>query len=131
MNKHYREALIQATIENLQEVHGIENPNVDTLNEILDDPEQWEETDDYSFEGDVECLSDLYFDNLKEEEEEVPEEKGFDFEEMIDSLHVGVNLVPGMGIAVAKDEEDLKAMKEYLRGWLQVHNFLARLFEQV
>lgn len=128
MNKHYREALIEATAEHLQENCGVENVDRELLNNILDDPEAWEETDDYSFEGDVDCLTDLY---LEREEEEIPEEKGFDFQEMIDNLHVGVNLIPGMGIAVAKDEEDLKAMKDYLKGWLEVHNLLARLFGQI
>lgn len=124
MNKHYREALIEATVEHLQENCGVEDINRETLETILDDPEKWEETDDYSFEGDVECLADLYL----EEEEEVlptPEEE---VDEILNKLHVGANYIPGIGLGYCHTEEDLESMKAWLKDRMLAAAYLARIF---
>ena len=66
MNKHYREALLEATIENLKSEYSFEDVNRETLEQLLDKDydlserigeNHWEE----DFEGDVECLAEMYF----------------------------------------------------------------------
>ena len=124
MNKHYKKALIEATVENLEN-HGIENPSRETLTTIVEDPEKWDEVsgDDYSFEGDIECLTDLYL----RETTPSPEEQ---VEEILNKLHVGMNFVPGIGFGYCKDEDDLESMKEWLKDRILAAILLAKISEE-
>lgn len=144
MNKHYKSALIEAAAEKLTE-KGL-SYNYDELREIVETSEAFADDCTGNFDEDVDCLvreyldywddwdefeddsdEDLDEDELEEEDSEKGESLIETFQEMIDGLHVGVNLIPGLGIAVANDEEDLKALKEHLQGWLQIAGALSRL----
>lgn len=58
----------------------------------------------------------------EEEKEEVNVTEGnvpeMNIEEIVDSLHVGFNFVPGVGAGYCSDELDLMKMKEFVRGAL-------------
>ena len=123
MNKHYRKALIEATVEHLQENCGEENVNRELLNTILDREEWSEEDPDSSFEGDIECLTETYLEEV--EEPTTPEEE---VDEIVDKLHVGMNFVPGIGFGYCKDEEDLADMKRWLRDRMLAAALLANIF---
>lgn len=127
MNKHYREALLKATIENLKSEYSFEDVNRETLEQLLDKDydlserigeNHWGE----DFEGDVECLAEMYFceadkEVSPEEDEKSPEEE---MEEKLQELHTGFNFIPGIGFGYCKDEEDLAKMREFIRGAMAV-----------
>lgn len=128
MNKHYRDAVIETAKEELLKDGYIKNTVSDieaaqkVLEYLMEDP-MWEEpNDDVSFEGDVDCLKDMYLQNFWEKEDEEVEEKPKSLEETIEEtvskLHVGFNFVPGIGVGYCSNEEDLEAMKNFVRGGL-------------
>ena len=119
MNKHYKEALIEAAADMLKEQEGIENVDKERLGNLMELP-VWEETDeDASFKGDVEMLVDMYLEGSQKSIEE-------SIEEVCSKLHVGFNFVEGIGVGYCKDEEDLEAMRNFVRGGMVVQEGLKR-----
>lgn len=130
MNQHYKQAVIYAAVDLLEEQEG--TVNIDILNEQMEDP-CWDEElnpEEHSFEGDVSCLMDLYYDALehqKEEEEPVKSKEEQLIDETCEQLHLGFNFVPGIGVGYCRDEEDLEAMRNFVRGGMAAQ-LLARIF---
>lgn len=125
MNKHYKEALIEATVEHLQENCGEENIDRELLNNIVD---TWEEDNESTFDEDIDSLTQEYLEQCDDEPaapEKTPEET---IEEAIEKLHVGFNFVPGIGVGYCKDEEDLTKMKEFIRGGMSVAAMMSQMF---
>lgn len=123
MNKHYKHALIEAAADEIKKRgYGVGYEDLqDLVGEIEDDLSG-------DFQDDVDTVVECYLEDQKEEEDEPVEQDGVrDLREEIENLKVGVNVIPGVGIAVAKDEEDLKALKEHLRGALGAAELLAGL----
>jgi len=135
MNKHYREALLEATIENLKSEYSFEDVNRETLEQLLDKDYDLSERvgENYwgkDFEEDVESLTEMYFEKAdeetpSEEKEKSPEEE---MEEKLQELHIGFNFIPGIGFGYCRDEEDLAKMREFVRGGIAVSHMMTAMF---
>lgn len=133
MNKHFKSALIHAAAEEIIKMNmGVSYEDLNDLLEIEDVQNELDVTED--FDEKVNILVDIYIQDQEEEDDDEAieeEEEGQSLEEIIDNLHVGVNIIPGVGMAVAKDEKDLQEMKDYLKGWIQVGNLLGDLLSKL
>ena len=118
MNKNYRKALINEMFD--QNILNSEDDRAeikDIIEEIENDPE-----DGFSgeFEDDLEYLINRWNEHHEVEEEEAVETPEKDIEEIVASLHIGFNLVPGIGVGYCSNEADLEQMKNFVRGGLSV-----------
>ena len=76
--------------------------------------------------SDIPGATDDYIDYIESEEQsedpvdedDVPSAE--DMKEILDNLHAGFNMVPGLGAGFAADEEDLKALRVFVAGALAV-----------
>lgn len=138
MDKHYRKALIEATMDALRHDEHIENPDRVRL-ERLNDNYDWPYEDFYD---QIEDLKAMYLMSLEQEENEATEEDDEIYsesdhpdtpeesiEKVVESLHVGFNFVPGIGVGYCKDQEDLDKMKEFVRGGLAVQELVKAFYE--
>ena len=136
MNKHYRKALLEATIENLKSEYSFEDVNRETLEQLLDKDydlserigeNHWGE----DFEEDIECLTEMYFEEAGKETSQEEDEKSLEeeMEEKLQELHIGFNFIPGIGFGYCKDEEDLAKMREFVRGGMVVSEMMKAFFE--
>lgn len=88
--------------------------------------------EDHTVDGLVDMVNDIpgATDNYlsciesEEQEEDQVDENGApsaeSMKEILDNLHVGFNMVPGLGAGYASDEEDLKALRVFVAGALAV-----------
>ena len=122
MNKHYKHALIEAAADEIKKRgYGIGYEDLqDLVSELEDDLSE-------DFQADVDTVVECYLEGQKEEDEPEEQDGVRNLREEIDNLKVGVNVIPGVGIAVASDEKDLEALKEHLRGALGAAEVLAGL----
>lgn len=133
MNLYFLEnALVEATKIRLQNKNI--TPDEEKIREILHreyaasvkagEESEW----DMPFDDNVQFLVWMYEQEVPQEEEKEPtfEEK---FEEALSKLQVGFNFVPGLGVGYAKDEDDLEAMKAWLRLQARPAILLSRIFE--
>ena len=122
-------ALVEAAAIQLNNKYGI-NADKTWLHNLLDqeyadsvslgEASAW----DCPFEENVAFLVDSYETMHKEEiKKESPS-----LEDIIDGMKVGVNIIPNIGIAVAKDEDDLAAMKQALKSFFGAAILMDRLF---
>lgn len=76
--------------------------------------------------GDISGATDEYIDYIESEEQsedQMDEDDApsvEDMKEILDNLHAGFNMVPGLGAGYAADEEDLKALRVFVAGALAV-----------
>lgn len=117
MNKNYKKALINEMFD--RNVLNSEDDRAEAK-EMLDG---MEEAGDITgnFDEDIDAAIEAWNDDQEEEEPTL--------EEIIGNLHVGLNFIPGLGVAYAADEEDLTKMKKYLQGWLVISTALQAIFE--
>lgn len=123
MNKNYKKALINEMFD--QKILNSEDDRA-RIKELIDLVEN-----DFtgSFLNDLEILKAVWEEDQEEDEpqqEETIEEK---VEEIVNQLHVGFNVVPGLGVGYCANETDLENLRNYLRGWLTVHLTLREIFE--
>lgn len=88
--------------------------------------------EDHTVDGLVDMVNDIpgatdnylsYIESEEQEEDQVDENDAPSVEsmkEILDNLHVGFNMVPGLGAGYAADEEDLKALRVFVAGALAV-----------
>ena len=135
MDKHYKQALIAATLAALakEQIAATE----DEVNKILDEKVEI----DGNWENDLSTLIATCLDNVIDDTEE-PEESSLQAEQnrpavlenilkkkedvetqmngIIDSLKVGPNFIPNLGVAYCSDEKDLENLKQFVRGALSL-----------
>lgn len=127
MNKHYREAILKAAVEELHDLdYDVESKDLEYLVDTENCEEDWGDFDD-----DVNFLVEAWLDDNDEvvSEEDEPEktvEEGIN--EACDSLKIGFNFIPGIGAGYARDEEDLAKMKEFVRGSLTMAAMMRTIF---
>lgn len=122
MNKHYKHALIEAAADEIKKQgYGVGYEDLqDLVGELEDDLSE-------DFQADVETVVECYLEDQKTEADLEEQDGVRDLWEEIDNLKVGVNVIPGVGVAVASDEKDLEALKEHLKGALGAAEILAGL----
>lgn len=123
MNKNYKKAIINEMFD--RNVLKSEEDRAEAK-EMLEGMDIAGDLAD-NFEEDVELAIEAWESN--EEEETAPKTVEEEVEEIVSSLKVGYNLIPGLGVACASDEKDLENLKNYLRGCLTAHFTLKRIFE--
>lgn len=115
MNKNYTKALINEMFDN--KVLNSEQEREEMKQLIAEN----EENLTGNFDEDYGMLTDAWW---EAQEQGVDEDPTIDIEEIVDSLKVGFNLVPGVGAGYCSNEEDLQNMKEFVRGALTVMKFM-------
>lgn len=130
MDKHYKQALRDAVIERLSEMdvkadekiveRVIENSNrcitgnwQEDIHTVIN--EGWEDADKNDDEND-----DLEIYNEVPPKDIIQQKKNCEtrIEEIVQSLKVGYNMVPGIGAGWCSNEEDLENLRNYIRGAL-------------
>ena len=125
MNKHYKDAILMAAVEELQDAgYEVESKDLEYLVDTENCEEDWGD-----FDEDVNFLVEGWLEDndevLSEKDEPSVEEK---INETCDSLKKGFNFIPGIGAGYARDEEDLAKMKEFVRGSLTMAAMMRTIF---
>lgn len=114
MNKNYIKALINEMFD--QNILNSEDDRDDIKGLIWDEGHVHDLTG--NFDEDVEILKTIWIEegpcDVVEEEVSPADE----IEEIVGTLKVGFNFVPGIGMGYCSNEEDLAKMKDFVRGGL-------------
>lgn len=113
MNKNYKKALINTLFD-----ENILNSEDDRA-EIKDIIDLYDGDFTGLWEDDLVRLKELW---EKEHEKDDAEITAEEIEEVLSRMHVGHNVIPGLGVGYAATEDDLQNMKEFVRPilWMQV-----------
>ena len=135
MDKHYKQALIAATmaaltaeqivatedevskiLEEKVEIDGKWENDLSTLiatclDNVIDDTEETEESSQPAEQNRPAVLENI----LRKKEDVETQMNG-----IIDSLKVGPNFIPSLGVAYCSDEKDLENLKQFVRGALSL-----------
>lgn len=127
MNKNYIKSLINEMFD--QNILNSEDDRADIKGLIYEEGHEEELTG--NFEEDLEYLKHVWAVEgpqpvVEEEDEPVDETKSID--EIVDSLKIGFNYVPGIGVGFCSDEKDLEAMKNFVRGGMTVQKLIGSMF---
>lgn len=127
MNKNYIKSLINEMFD--QNILNSEDDRADIKGLIYEEGHEEELTG--NFEEDLEYLKHVWAVEgpqpvVEEEDEPVDETKSID--EIVDSLKVGFNYVPGIGVGFCSDEKDLEAMKNFVRGGMTAQAMFRSMF---
>ena len=127
MNKNYIKSLINEMFD--QNILNSEDDREDIKGLIWDEGHVHDLTG--NFEEDLEILKEVWekegpVDIMTEEDEPVDETQNI--EDVVDSLKVGFNYVPGIGVGYCSSQEDLEAMKNFVRGGMTVRAMFGSMF---
>lgn len=82
-----------------------------------------------NFDEDLEYLKELW---EKEgpvlEETDEPEDETQSIEDIVNSIKIGFNFIPGIGVGFCSNEKDLEAMKNFVRGGIAVQKMIESMF---
>lgn len=88
-----------------------------------------------NFDEDLEYLKEVWRGEEEdfqpvEEDEPVNEIQSItqDIDEIVNSLKIGFNFVPGIGVGYCRNEEDLNRMKDFVRGGMAVQELVRTMF---
>lgn len=84
-----------------------------------------------NFDEDLEEMKAIWAENTamdEEEEEGTEEDPTQNIDEICASLKIGFNFVPGIGVGYCSNEEDLEAMRNFVRGGMAVHELMSQIF---
>ncbi len=120
MNKNYIKALINEMFD--QNILNSEDDR-NYIKELLFD-EGYQHNLTGNFDEDLEYLKEVW------EEEKVVEEEDTtqSIDEIVNSLKIGFNFVPGIGVGYCRNEEDLERMKDFVRGGMAVQELIGSMF---
>lgn len=128
MNKNYIKSLINEMFD--QNILNSEDDRA-YLKELLFD-EGYQHKLTGNFDDDLECLKNLWEEEWEEaeavSEEDEPVDETQSIEDVVDSLKVGFNYVPGIGVGYCSDEKDLEAMKNFVRGGMTAQAMFRSMF---
>lgn len=127
MNKNYIKSLINEMFD--QNILNSEDDRDDIKGLIYEEGHEEELTG--NFDEDLEYLKKVWDREgpqpvVEEEDEPVDETQSID--EIVDSLKIGFNYVPGIGVGYCSDEKDLEAMKNFVRGGMTVQKLFGSMF---
>lgn len=119
MNKNYIKSLINEMFD--QNILNSEDDRDDIKGLIYEEGHEEELTG--NFEEDLEYLKEVWATEgpqpVVEEEEEDPTQ---DIDRIVNNLKVGFNFVPGIGVGYCSNQEELEAMKNFVRGGIAIRN---------
>lgn len=127
MNKNYIKSLINEMFD--QNILNSEYDRDDIKGLIYDEGHEEELTG--NFEQDLEYLKHVWAVEGPQpvvEEEDEPVDETQSIEDVVDSLKIGFNYVPGIGVGYCSDEKDLEAMKNFVRGGMTVQKLIGSMF---
>lgn len=124
MNKNYIKSLINEMFD--QNILNSEDDRA-YLKELLFD-EGYQHKLTGNFDEDLEYLKNLWEEEAEVSEEDEPVDETQSIDEVVDSLKVGFNYVPGIGVGYCSDEKDLEAMKNFVRGGMTVRAMFGSMF---
>ena len=124
MNKNYIKSLINEMFD--QNILNSEDDRA-YLKELLFD-EGYQHKLTGNFDEDLEYLKNLWEEEAEVSEEDEPVDETQDIEDVVDSLKIGFNYVPGIGVGYCSDEKDLEAMKNFVRGGMAVQKLIGSMF---
>lgn len=78
-----------------------------------------------NFDEDLEYLKELWEKEgpVLEEEDETQS-----IEDIVNSIKIGFNFIPGIGVGFCSNEKDLEAMKNFVRGGMTVQKMIESMF---
>lgn len=131
MNNHYKKALIEATLQKLRDmdIEATEDEVFDVINTI-DITGNWDADTDTLLHKCISLAEEAQYEEEAEDENEEPcdgplgciaeEKKAVEarIDEIVGSLKVGYNFIPGIGAGWCSSEEDLEKMRDFVRGAL-------------
>lgn len=128
MNKNYIKSLINEMFD--QNILNSEDDRDDIKGLIWDEGHVHGLTG--NFEEDLEYLKEVWekegpCDVMSEPEEE-ENDPTQDIDEIVNNLKVGFNFVPGIGVGYCSNQEDLEAMKNFVRGGMTVRAMFGSMF---
>lgn len=124
MNKNYIKSLINEMFD--QNILNSEDDRNDIKSLIYEEGHEEELTG--NFEEDLEYLKEVWDQEGPQpvvEEEDDPTQS---IDEIVNSLKIGFNYVPGIGVGYCSDEKDLEAMKNFVRGGMTVQKLFGSMF---
>lgn len=125
MNKNYIKSLINEMFD--QNILNSEDDRDDIKGLIYEEGHEEELTG--NFEEDLEYLKEVWAtEGPQPVEEDEPVDETQDIEEIVDSLKIGFNFVPGIGVGYCRNEEDLNRMKDFVRGGMAVQKLIGSMF---
>lgn len=127
MNKNYIKSLINEMFD--QNILNSEDDRADIKALIWDEGHVHDLTG--NFEEDLEILKEVWekegpCDIMSEPEEE--DDPTQDIDEIVNNLKVGFNYVPGIGVGYCSNQEDLEAMKNFVRGGMTAQAMFRSMF---
>lgn len=125
MNKNYIKSLINTMFD--ENILNSEDDRDDIKGLIYEEGHEKELTG--NFEEDLEYLKEVWAGEgpqaVVEEEEDDPTQ---DIDEIVNNLKIGFNYVPGIGVGYCSNQEDLEAMKNFVRGGMTIRNMVGSMF---
>ena len=125
MNKNYIKSLINEMFD--QNILNSEDDRDDIKGLIYEEGHEEELTG--NFEEDLEYLKEVWAEEgpqpVVEEEENDPTQ---DIDRIVNNLKVGFNYVPGIGVGYCSNQEELEAMKNFVRGGIAIRHMFGSMF---
>ena len=130
MNKHYKKALVEATIQKLRDADiQATEAEVSEVADTIDITGNWDADTDTLLHKCISLADEAQADDKYAEDEEpcdgplgciAEEKKAVEarIDEIVGSLKVGYNFIPGIGAGWCSSEEDLEKMRDFVRGAL-------------
>ena len=125
MNKNYIKSLINEMFD--QNILNSEDDREDIKGLIYEEGHEEELTG--NFEEDLEYLKEVWAEEGPQAVVEEEDEPTQSIDEIVNSLKIGFNYVPGIGVGYCSDEKDLEAMRNFVRGGMTVRNLFSMVFE--
>lgn len=127
MNRNYIKSLINEMFD--QNILNSEDDRDDIKGLIYEEGHEEELTG--NFEQDLEYLKHVWAVEGPQpvvEEEDEPVDETQSIEDVVDGLKIGFNYVPGIGVGYCSSQEDLEAMKNFVRGGMAIRNMFGSMF---
>ena len=121
MNKNYIKSLINEMFD--QNILKSEDDRENIKGLIYEDG--YGEELNGNFDEDLEYLKELWEKEgpVLEEEDETQS-----IEDIVNSIKIGFNFIPGIGVGFCSNEKDLEAMKNFVRGGIAVQKMIESMF---
>lgn len=121
MNKNYIKSLINEMFD--QNILKSEDDRENIKGLIYEDG--YGEELNGNFDEDLEYLKELWEKEgpVLEEEDETQS-----IEDIVNSIKIGFNFIPGIGVGFCSNEKDLEAMKNFVRGGMTVQKMIESMF---
>ena len=124
MNKNYIKSLINEMFD--QNILKSEDDREDIKGLIYE--EDLEEELTGNFEEDLEYLKKVWAEEGPQPVVEEEEDETQNIEDVVNSIKIGFNFIPGIGVGFCSNEKDLEAMKNFVRGGMAIQKMIEGMF---